>query len=67
MERDQAVREIERERERRGGGEEKSDRDSCAIVLDAVERRRGSEVRRGEERVRSALAFATGTRVKENK
>lgn len=56
MERDQAVREIERERERRGGGgEEKSDRDSCAIVLGAVERRRGSEVRRGESEERSGF------------
>lgn len=55
MERDQAVREIERERERRGGGEEKSDRDSWAIVLGAVERRRGSEVRRGESEERSGF------------
>lgn len=41
----------EREREE----EEKSDRDSCAIVLDAVERRRGSEVRRGESEERSGF------------
>ncbi len=41
VERDLAVRE-------RGGGEEKSDGDSCAIVLDAVERRRGNEVKRRE-------------------
>ena len=42
VERDLSVRE-------RGGGEEKSDGDGCAIVLDAVERRRGSEVKRARE------------------
>lgn len=41
-------------RERGGGeGEKKSDGDGCAIVLDAVERRRGNEVRRGESEERS--------------
>lgn len=30
------------------GGDEKSDGDGCAGVLDAVERRRRSEVKRGE-------------------
>lgn len=49
VERDLAVREI-------GGGEEKkSDGDGCAIVLDAVERRRGSEVKRGESEERSGF------------
>lgn len=36
----------------RGGGRERSDGDACAIVLDAVERRRGNEVEvaRSDER-----------------
>lgn len=47
VERDLAVRER--------GGEEKSDGDGCAIVLDAVERRRGSEVERRETEERSGF------------
>lgn len=58
VERDLAVGE-------RGGGEEKSDGDGCAIVLDAVERRRGSEVKRGESEERSG--FRGGDTRKEKK
>lgn len=43
-----AVRRDKGRGETERGGDEKSDGDGCAGVLDAVERRRGSEVKRGE-------------------